>query len=76
MLSDYKVHCGEALRTYGSAAYAGLCTMEHFNIWLRAMKAKAGPGMIGSTGHSSAILKIHEPRLYKNQPYSMGHTYV
>lgn len=42
MLKEYKCHCVEALRAYGSSAFAGLCSVDHFNVWLRAMKAKAG----------------------------------
>lgn len=40
MMADYKSHCASALEVYGRPAFGGLCSVDHFNVWLRAMKAK------------------------------------
>ena len=40
MLEMYKSHCVDALAIHGRAAFNGLRDVDHFHVWLRAMKAK------------------------------------
>lgn len=40
MLDDYIEHCNEALKVYGDYACSGLCSRDHFNIWMMAQKAQ------------------------------------
>ena len=43
MLDAYMEHCNEALKVYGEYAYSGLCSQDHFNIWLMSEKSPDAP---------------------------------